>query len=183
MLFIQSNNVQTFPSFAAFPVSGEEDVIYIDDATNIAYRWDGAAYQSISGSGGGGGGLSFYLERVETIDNVNAAPVEYFTTPQNGTEISNQITLFTHESFNIDMFIVCANTSTGGIVEINPQINGVNLLAQPYLHEPKDTSNVFYVHISKQKQLSGTNSIQIQLSNQGGGTARIIEANAIITEV
>ena len=183
MLFIQSNNVQTFANFAAFPATGEDDVIYIADATNVAYRWDGAAYQSISGSGGGGGGLSFYLERVETINNNNSTPVEYFTTPQNGTEISNQITLLTPATFNIEIFIVCANTSTGGSVEINPQINGVDLLSEPYLHEPKDTSNVFYVHISKQKQLSGTNSIQIQLSNQGGGTGRIFEANAIITEV
>lgn len=183
MLFIQSNNVETYPSLAAFPVTGEENIIYIDDNTNIAYRWDGATYQSISGGGGGGGGLFFNLERTETIDNANAAPIEYFTTPQNGTDILNQFTLFTPGTFKIQITVICANTSTGGSVIVTPQLNGVDLFAQPYTHEPKDTSNIFYFSGSKIKTLSGTNTININLSNTGGGTARIFEATALITQL
>ena len=180
MISITINNVETYPSIAAFPVTGEENIIYIDDNTNIAYRWDGATYQSISG--GGGVVESFYLERVETIDENTTTPKEYFTFAQNGTEINNVISA-NGGAYNVQFSVICANTSTGGRVVINPKINGVNLFSQPYEHEPKDTANIFYININKQTTLSpGNNTIQIELSNDGGGTGRIFEANAIITK-
>ena len=82
------DNVETYPSIVSFPATGEENIIYIDDNTNIAYRWDGASYASISG-GGGGTVESFYLERVETIDENTTTAKEYFTFAQNGTQINN----------------------------------------------------------------------------------------------
>lgn len=39
--------VAMYPDFASFPVTGQESVIYIDEATNQAYFWDGTSYQPL----------------------------------------------------------------------------------------------------------------------------------------
>jgi len=39
--------VATYPSFASFPATGQESVIYIDESTNEAYFWDGTTYQPL----------------------------------------------------------------------------------------------------------------------------------------
>lgn len=174
-------NIEQYANFAAFPAIGTANILYIDEATNTAYYWGGAAYASVSG--GGGSIESFYLTRIETIDNNNTTPLEYFTEPQNGTEISNTITA-AGGVYNFSFYVICANTSTGGSVVINAEIGGVSVFSQPYEHEPKDTANVFYVNIQKRVTLAaGTNTIQIQLSNNGGGTGRVFEAGATITKV
>jgi len=179
MISITINNVETYPSILSFPATGEENIIYIDDNTNIAYRWDGAAYASISG-GGGGTVESFYLERVETIDENTTTAKEYFTFAQNGTQINNVINA-AGGTYNIKFSFICANTSTGGSVIVNPQINGANVFSQPYTHEPKDTINISYITINKQVNLTaGNNTIEIKLSNDGGGTGRIFEASTTI---
>ena len=180
MISITINNVENYANFASFPAAGDENIIYIDTGTNTAYYWTGSAYASISGAGGVV--ENFYLERIETIDENTTTPKEYFTFAQNGTEINNVISA-NGGGYNVQFSVICANTSTGGRVVINPKINGINLFSQPYEHEPKDTANVFYININKQTTLSpGNNTIQIELSNDGGGTGRIFEANAIITK-
>ncbi len=126
---------------------------------------------------------SFYLTRIETIDNNSGTPIEYFTEPQSGTEISNIITA-AGGTYNFCLSAICANTSTGGSVVIDPEIGGVSVFSQPFEHEPKDTDNKFYVNIQKRVTLAaGANTIQIQLSNSGGGTGRIFEANVQLTKV
>jgi len=45
-------NIEQYANFAAFPVLGISNILYIDTATNKAYYWNGAAYASISAAGG-----------------------------------------------------------------------------------------------------------------------------------
>lgn len=125
----------------------------------------------------------FYLERVETIDNATAIDVEYFTFVQGGTEISNIVTA-TGGDYWFELSYICFNTSTSGRVVVNPQINSTNVFSQEFKNQPISSSEIFYGHISKQVTLSaGNNTIEIQLSNDGSGTARIFEANVQITKV
>lgn len=45
-----NDEVQHYANFAAFPVTGDEDVVYIDDATDNVYLWDSttSAYVDVS---------------------------------------------------------------------------------------------------------------------------------------
>lgn len=43
--------VAAYPNFASFPVTGTQSVIYIDEADNSAYYWDGSAYQLLVSTG------------------------------------------------------------------------------------------------------------------------------------
>jgi hypothetical protein len=43
--------VAAYPNFASFPVTGTESVIYIDEADNSAYYWDGSSYQLLVSTG------------------------------------------------------------------------------------------------------------------------------------
>ncbi len=45
-------NIEQYANFAAFPAIGTTNILYIDEATNTAYYWGGAAYASVSGGGG-----------------------------------------------------------------------------------------------------------------------------------
>ena len=125
----------------------------------------------------------FYLERTETINNATAIDVEYFTFVQGGTEITNTITA-TGGTYFFEFSFLCFNTSKSGRVVINPQVNSIDIFSQPYKREPKDSSEIYYCSISKRVALSaGVNTIQLQLQNEGNGTARIFEANVQITKV
>lgn len=42
-------NIQHAANFAAFPVTGNPDIFYIADDTDLAYFWDGATYQLVGG--------------------------------------------------------------------------------------------------------------------------------------
>ena len=132
----------------------------------------------------GGGALeSFYLERVETIDNNSGTAIEYFTEVQGGTEITNTVTAV-GGTYNFELSFVCRNTSNNGSCEVNPQLNTSDIFAVDYTVEPDDGNNIYYVNISKRITLSaGVNTIDINLSNAGSGTARIYEANVIISKV
>ena len=125
----------------------------------------------------------FYLQRVETINNATATDVEFFTYVQGGTEITNTITA-TGGNYFFEYSFLCFNTSKSGRVVINPQVNSTDIFSQPYKRESKNSSEVYYCSISKRVALSaGTNTIQLQLQNEGNGTARIFEANVQITKV
>jgi len=43
--------VAAYPNFASFPVTGTQSVIYIDEAENSAYYWDGTSYQLLVSTG------------------------------------------------------------------------------------------------------------------------------------
>ena len=43
--------VAAYPNFASFPVTGTKSVIYIDEADNSAYYWDGTIYQLLVSTG------------------------------------------------------------------------------------------------------------------------------------
>ncbi len=132
---------------------------------------------------GGSSAEQFYLERVETIDNATATPIEYFTEVQGGTEISNVINV-TGGTYWSEWSFICLNTSKSGRVVVDLQVNSVDVFSQSFRREPKDNDEIFYISISKQIALSsGNNTIQIQLTNDGSGTGRIFEANAQITKV
>ena len=125
---------------------------------------------------------TFYLERIETIDNNSAVDIEYFTEVQGGTEIVNVISAVGGTYlFNINW--ICLNTSQGGSIVVTPQIDSVDVFSQAYEQEPKDSDNIFYGSISKRVTLAaGNNTIQLQMRNEGPGTARIFEANCTITK-
>lgn len=40
--------VASYPNFASFPATGQQSVIYIDEAMNQAYYWDGSSYQLLT---------------------------------------------------------------------------------------------------------------------------------------
>ena len=151
---------------------GGTNVIITNNATDLTID-----------ASGGSSPEQFYLERVETIDNASGTPVEYFTEVQGGTEISNIINV-TGGTYWFEWSFICANTSQSGSVVVNPQVNSSDVFAQPSEHEPKDSDNRLYIHISKRIVLSsGNNTIQLQQSNSGSGTGRIYEANVQITKV
>ena len=132
---------------------------------------------------GGATAEQFYLERTETIDNSTAVDIEYFTEVQGGTEISNVVSA-TGGTYWYELSFICLNTSRSGRVVVNAQINSVDIFSQEYRREPKDTDEIFYESIGKRVTLSaGNNTIQVQLSNDGSGTARIFEANVQLTKI
>ena len=49
---IITQSVKTYANLASFPATGESNVLYIDEATNIPYYWTGAVYTAISSGGG-----------------------------------------------------------------------------------------------------------------------------------
>jgi len=123
------------------------------------------------------------LERVETINNSTGTPIEYFTEPQNATQISNIISAI-GGTYDMELSIVCKNTSTGGRVIINPEIGGSPIFTPPFTKESKDSTDILYVGISKGVTLAaGNNTITLDLSNSGGGFGRIYEANITFTKV
>ena len=125
---------------------------------------------------------TFYLERTETIDNSTAVDIEYFTEVQGGTEIVNIISAV-GGTYLLNVNWICLNTSQGGSIVVTPQIDSVDIFSQAYEQEPKDSDNIFYGSISKRVTLAaGNNTIQLQMRNEGPGTARIFEANCTITK-
>jgi hypothetical protein len=149
--------------------------------TNITLT--GTADEITIDATGGATTEQFYLERTETIDNTTAVDVEYFTFVQGGTEISNVINV-TGGDYWFEFSFICFNTSKSGRVIVNPQVNSIDVFSQTYKREPKDVNETFYESISKRVSLSaGANTVQLQLSNDGSGTARIYEANVQITKV
>ncbi len=125
---------------------------------------------------------TFYLERTETIDNNSAVDIEYFTEVQGGTEIVNVISAV-GGTYLLNINWICLNTSQGGSIVVTPQIDSVDVFSQAYEQEPKDSDNIFYGSISKRVTLAaGNNTIQLQMRNEGPGTARIFEANCTITK-
>ena len=132
---------------------------------------------------GGATAEQFYLQRVETINNATTTDVEYFTTVQGGTEISNVINV-TGGTYFFEWSFLCFNTSKSGRIVTNLQVNSTDIFSQPFKREPKDTSEVFYISISKRVNLSaGNNTIQLNFKNENSGTARIYEANVQITKI
>ena len=132
---------------------------------------------------GGATAEQFYLQRVETINNATTTDIEYFTTVQGGTEISNVINV-TGGTYFFEWSFLCFNTSKSGRIVANLQVNSTDIFSQPFKREPKDTSEVFYISISKRVNLSaGNNTIQLNFKNENSGTARIYEANVQITKI
>ena len=125
----------------------------------------------------------FYLERIETINNPTSSYIEYFSKPQNSTEIENTASV-SGGTYFLECSVLCRNTSLGGRVFINPKIDSTNVFSKPFAREPKSSEDIFYVCISKRITLSaGDRVVQLQLANSGSGTARIFEANIQLTKV
>lgn len=61
------DNVDAYPTLAAFPATGAADVIYIAEDTNLIYRWNGTNYVLLSASSVG-------ADNVDTYANVAAFP-------------------------------------------------------------------------------------------------------------
>jgi len=49
---IITQSVKAYANLASFPATGESNVLYIDEATNVSYYWTGAVYTAISSGGG-----------------------------------------------------------------------------------------------------------------------------------
>lgn len=52
---VSNDEVQHYANMAAFPATGDEDVVYIDDATDTAYLWDSTTSAYVSAVGGASG--------------------------------------------------------------------------------------------------------------------------------
>jgi len=52
---VTNDEVQHYANLAAFPATGDEDVVYIDDATDTAYLWDSTTSAYVSAVGGASG--------------------------------------------------------------------------------------------------------------------------------
>ena len=49
---ITTNNVENYANLASFPVSGEENVLYLDNATSQIYFWNGLSYSASASASG-----------------------------------------------------------------------------------------------------------------------------------
>lgn len=63
-----------FDNFAAFPVAGVDNKIYIDKATNLSYRWNGASYVLV---GDGTGAIAQVTDETDR-DSTYPAPANEF---------------------------------------------------------------------------------------------------------
>ena len=52
---VSNDEVQHYANLAAFPATGDEDIVYIDDATDTAYLWDSTTSAYVSAVGGASG--------------------------------------------------------------------------------------------------------------------------------
>jgi hypothetical protein len=82
-----SSNVEFYANEAAFPATGEVDVLYVDKATPALYVWDGTAYDIIGGGSGGG------VESVtgDSVDNTDPANPIVNAVPLSGTTTGNAV--------------------------------------------------------------------------------------------
>jgi len=123
------------------------------------------------------------LSRTEAIDESTTTTKEYFTFVQNGTEISNIVTVL-GGNYEMEIFFICRNTSNNGSIVVTPNIGGVNVFSESYRWEPKDGENINYVTIKKDVALlSGNNTINLNFSNINNGISRIYEANITLTQL
>ena len=126
---------------------------------------------------------TFYLERIETIDETTTTPKEYFTFPQNGTEISNVVNALGGE-YEIEVFVQVRNTSNAGDIAIDIQINALSLYAEEHRIEPDSGTNTYPLFFKKRiTLLSGNNTLDLNFRNLNAGTARIYESNVTIKKV
>lgn len=123
---------------------------------------------------------SFYLERIESITNNSSTPKEYFTEPQSGTEISNEITAIGGQ-YDVSINLVCSNSHKQGSIIVNCKVNGSDICSEHFKTQPTDSDNIYYPSINKKINLiDGVNTLEINLSNANQGTATIYEANLSI---
>jgi len=118
-----------------------------------------------------------FFGRVETIDNTTNSNIEYFTEPQNSTEISTTAT-YTGGNYLVKISFIGRNTSQNGRLIVIPQVDSTDIFSQPYRREAKDNQDIFYETIQKIISLTaGVHSFQLQINRSGGGTSRVFEAN------
>ena len=111
---------------------------------------------------GGGGSETFTLQRIETINNATATDLEYFTFAQNGTQISNSITV-TGGDYLYEINFICLNTSSSGRVVVSTDIDGSAVFSQSYKKQPNHSSERFYVSLRKKITLAaGSRVIKIK---------------------
>jgi len=123
----------------------------------------------------------FLFDRVETISNSSATPVEYFTTVQGGTEITTDFNP-TGGDYEITGIAICTNTSTNGRLKLQLQISGVSVYSQDFVKEPKDVNDRIYAPFNHPNIAitAGTKTLQLNLSNDGSGTSVTYEAHISI---
>lgn len=56
-----SDEVKFYDTLADFPAEGVVDKIYVDESTDLLYRWNGSAYVLV------GGNLSYYQEGIDLV--------------------------------------------------------------------------------------------------------------------
>ena len=102
---ITTNNVENYANLASFPATGQDNIIYIDTATNTAYYWNGVDYQSISGGGGGTGG-TFAVDLDDSLSNVtrvvSGGITRYIITHNLNTE---NLILFIYNTSQFPVFV------------------------------------------------------------------------------
>jgi len=177
-VFLWKTITNAFNSWRLRDDTAGEDIIAVDTQTGVKTLTLHPNYSAI-----GFNSETFYLERIETIDENSTSPIEYFTEVQGGTEISNVVNAI-GGAYSMSISVVCTNTSAGGSIIIEPKIGATSVFVQPFTKEPKDTTDIFYINISKKVTLAaGNNTINLELSNDGGGDGRIFEANITLTKV
>lgn len=56
-----ADEVKFYDEFADFPAEGVSDKIYVDESTDLLYRWNGSAYVLV------GGNLSYFAEGIDLV--------------------------------------------------------------------------------------------------------------------
>lgn len=56
-----ADEVKFYDTLANFPAEGVVDKIYVDESTDLLYRWNGSAYVLV------GGNLSYYQEGIDLV--------------------------------------------------------------------------------------------------------------------
>ncbi len=156
-------NIEQYANFAAFPVVGESNILYIDEATSAAYYWDGAAYSSVSG-GGGVYGTEYHYAESEAESNTTSGTYQLKTTLTTGTLPSGNYSIFWYSETR--------NSSTSGIVDIRVRYGTTEIGQTEIEHEDTSDWNPqggFKSDIS----LSGVQTIELHYRRIDNGTATI----------
>lgn len=183
--YIDNNvdNVITKDSSAEFPIEGEINKLYIDDESNIMYRWarefeglDDRTYVPISGAGGGGGGSSdvkvesaIYIKGSKTTASVakgNSYTIEF------AFSSANTYTSYNKKTGQFEKVL----QQTGKTASVKYFIDGVQFdsgsARQASYDDENDNKNIYNSYTVPAARLNGSeHTIKIVATDISGNSA------------
>lgn len=152
---LAGDEVQHYANFAAFPATGDEDVLYVDDAADIVYVWDTTTTAYVNASGTGGG--LFSISDGTTTESVGVGNTINFA---ENTNIADVLSVVVSATDTVTLAAIAGATVGQTMV-----FNGTKFVyglasAARYANTWTPTANVETVHTHA---LSAWEDIQIQV--------------------